>query len=65
VLSSFGWRDCFIATAKELRPVSRKIQPLSVYLGALGMTGMTAWAGLKLVEVKAGDIVYISGAAGA
>jgi len=41
------------------------IQPLSIYLGALGMTGMTAWAGLNLVEVKAGDVVYISGAAGA
>jgi hypothetical protein len=48
-----------------LHPVSREIQPLSVYLGALGMTGMTAWAGLNLVEVKAGDVVYISGAAGA
>jgi len=33
--------------------------------GALGMTGMTAWAGLNLVEVKAGDVIYISGAAGA
>ena len=65
VLSNFGWRECFIASAKELHPVSRKIQPLSVYLGALGMTGLTAWAGLKLVGVKAGDIVYISGAAGA
>jgi hypothetical protein len=29
------------------------------------MTGMTAWAGLNLVDVKAGDVVYISGAAGA
>jgi hypothetical protein len=29
------------------------------------MTGMTAWAGLNLVEVKAGDVIYISGAAGA
>jgi hypothetical protein len=26
---------------------------------------MTAWAGLTMVDVKAGDIVYISGAAGA
>ena len=29
------------------------------------MTGMTAWAGVNLVEVKAGDVIYISGAAGA
>lgn len=65
VTSNLGWREYFIASPRELHPVSREVQPLSVYLGALGMTGMTAWAGLKLVEVKAGDVVYISGAAGA
>ncbi len=65
VASNFGWREYFVATPEDLHPVSREIQPLSVYLGALGMTGMTAWAGLNLVEVKAGDVVYISGAAGA
>jgi len=51
VVSNFGWRDYFTASPKELHPVSREAQPLSVYLGALGMTGMTAWAGLNLVEV--------------
>jgi len=65
VSSNLGWRECFVASPKELRLVSREIQPLSVYLGALGMTGMTAWAGLNLVEVKAPDVVFISGAAGA
>ena len=65
VTSNFGWRESFIASPKDLHPVSREIQPLSVYLGALGMTGMTAWAGLNLVEVKAGDVIFISGAAGA
>jgi NADPH-dependent curcumin reductase CurA len=65
VTSSRGWREYFIASSKELHPVSRDIQPLSVYLGTLGMTGMTAWVGLNLVEVKAGDVVFISGAAGA
>jgi len=65
VTSSFGWREYFTASPKDLHPVSRDFQPLSVYLGALGMTGMTAWVGLNLVEVKAGDVVFISGAAGA
>lgn len=65
VTSNFGWRECFIAAPMELHPVSVEIQPLSTYLGALGMTGMTAWAGLNLVEVKSGDVVFISGAAGA
>jgi NADPH-dependent curcumin reductase CurA len=65
VLSSRGWRECFIAAPQDLRPVDSRNQPLSVYLGVLGMTGMTAWAGLQLVNVQAGDIIYISGAAGA
>jgi NADPH-dependent curcumin reductase CurA len=65
VTSNYGWREYFIATPQELHPVSRNIQPLSVYLGALGMTGLTAWAGLHLVDVKADDVIFISGAAGA
>jgi NADPH-dependent curcumin reductase CurA len=65
VTSFFGWREYFAASSVDLHLVDRAIQPLSVYLGVLGMTGMTAWAGLDLVEVKAHDVVYISGAAGA
>ncbi|MFA5262727.1 MAG: NADP-dependent oxidoreductase [Opitutaceae bacterium] len=65
VTSDFGWREYFIASPRDLHPVSREIEPLSAYLGALGMTGMTAWVGLNLVDVKADDVVYISGAAGA
>ena len=65
VTSSYGWREYFIATPPELHPVSRDLQPLSVYLGALGMTGLTAWAGLHLVDIKAEDTIFISGAAGA
>lgn len=65
VTSNLGWREYFIAAPKELHSVSREIQPLSVYLGVLGMTGMTAWVGLNLVEVKGGDVIFISGAAGA
>ena len=65
VTSNFGWREYFVASPKELYPVSREMGRLSVYLGVLGMTGMTAWAGLNLVQVKAGDVIFISGAAGA
>jgi len=65
VTSRFGWREAFIAAPTELHAVNKAVQPLSVYLGTLGMTGMTAWAGLTMVEVKAGDVIYISGAAGA
>jgi len=65
VVSNFGWREYFITAPDQLHSVSREVQPLSVYLGTLGMTGMTAWVGLNLVEVKGGDVIYISGAAGA
>jgi NADPH-dependent curcumin reductase CurA len=65
VTSQHGWREAFIATPDELHGVTKAVEPLSVYLGILGMTGMTAWAGLTMVEVKAGDVIYISGAAGA
>ncbi|CAN5898865.1 NADP-dependent oxidoreductase [soil metagenome] len=65
VTSRFGWREAFIVAPAELHAVNKAVQPLSVYLGTLGMTGMTAWAGLTMVEVKAGDVIYISGAAGA
>ena len=65
VTSGCGWRESFIAAPKELYPVRREVQPLSVHLGALGMTGLTAWAGLNLINLKLSDVVFISGAAGA
>jgi NADPH-dependent curcumin reductase CurA len=65
VTSQLGWREYVIASPKDLHPVSRAVPSLSIYLGALGMTGMTAWVGLNLVDVKAGDVIFISGAAGA
>ncbi len=40
--------------------------PASAYLGALGMPGLTAYVGLtRIAEVREGDTVFISGAAGA
>ena len=65
VTSRYGWREVFMTEPKELNRVDSSAQPLSVYLGTLGMTGMTAWAGLSMAAVKAGDVIYISGAAGA
>lgn len=65
VVSNCGWRERFAASPKDLHLVDAAMRPLSAYLGALGMTGMTAWAGLKLAEIKAGDVVFVSGAGGA
>lgn len=65
VTSRYGWREAFIAKPGELHGVDKAVEPRSVYLGTLGMTGMTAWAGLTMVDVRAGDVIYLSGAAGA
>jgi NADPH-dependent curcumin reductase CurA len=65
VMSMRGWREHFVAPARDLRAVDPRVQPLSAYLGLLGMPGLTAWVGLNLVDVKAGDRVFVSGAAGA
>jgi hypothetical protein len=65
VQSTRGWRDAFVAPAAELRKMDPGVQPLSLYLGVLGMTGLTAWVGLKLAELKPTDRVFVSGAAGA
>ncbi len=65
VSSRLGWRECFVAGARDLRVVDRDVRPLSAHLGVLGMTGLTAWAGLRLVDVKAGMRVFVSSAAGA
>ncbi|MEM6652484.1 MAG: NADP-dependent oxidoreductase, partial [Pseudomonadota bacterium] len=40
--------------------------PESAFLGIAGMPGLTAYAGiLRVAELKAGDVVFVSGAAGA
>ena len=52
--------------ARGLTKVDPKLAPLPVYMGALGITGLTAYFGLLEVgKAKAGDTVVVSGAAGA
>ena len=66
VLHGQGWRDVAQGPASQFSPLPDTALPLSVFLGAAGMTGLTAYAGLKRVAgLKEGDVVFISGAAGA
>ena len=65
VMSMFGWREYFVSGTKGIQKLDPQIEPKSAWLGVLGVTGLTAWAGLNLVDVKAGDRVFVSGAAGA
>lgn len=66
VLHGLGWREYAVVDAKRTVKVDPEAAPLSAYLGVLGMTGMTAYAGLLEVgSFKEGDAVFVSGAAGA
>ena len=66
VLSGLGWCEQGVSDARRLRKVDPEIAPPSTALGVLGMPGLTAWVGLvDIGAVKEGDVMYVSGAAGA
>ncbi|MFE0027348.1 NADP-dependent oxidoreductase [Amycolatopsis sp. NPDC059021] len=66
VLHQYGWRTHAVVDAKHAVKVDASVAPLSAYLGVLGMPGLTAYSGLlESAEFKAGDTVFVSGAAGA
>jgi NADPH-dependent curcumin reductase CurA len=66
VLHGLGWREYAVLDAKHSVKVDPNVAPLGAYLGVLGMPGLTAYAGLlATAEFKEGDVVFVSGAAGA
>ncbi|MER6983145.1 NADP-dependent oxidoreductase [Streptomyces carpinensis] len=66
VLHFGGWREYAAVDAGHAVKVDPEAAPLSTYLGVLGMTGLTAYAGLlRTASFKEGDVVFVSGAAGA
>ena len=61
-----GWQEYGISDGKDLQPLKRRNFPLSVYLGAVGMPGVTAWIGLlRIGQPRAGETVVVSAASGA
>jgi NADPH-dependent curcumin reductase CurA len=66
VVSQLGWRDSGVVDGNRLRKIDPALAPPSTALGALGMPGFTAWVGLvDIGQVKEGETLYVSGAAGA
>ncbi len=66
VAGNFGVQQYAISDGKGVRKVDTRLVPLTTYLGALGMPGMTAYFGLLDVgRPKAGETVVVSAAAGA
>jgi NADPH-dependent curcumin reductase CurA len=69
VVGMGGWQQYSVVDANQpgaLRKVDTTHVPLSHYLGAVGMPGVTAWYGLvKIIAPKAGETMVISAATGA
>jgi NADPH-dependent curcumin reductase CurA len=67
VLTDAAWRDVAVLDGRHVRqlPATEDL-PLTYSLGVLGMPGLTAYAGLfRVAAFRAGDAVFVSGAAGA
>ncbi len=64
-----GWQEMAVLDARQpgmVRKVDASRVPLSAFLGAVGMPGVTAWVGLNhIIEPKAGETVVVSAASGA
>ena len=64
-----GWQELAVLDARQpgmVRKVDASHIPLSAFLGAVGMPGVTAWVGLNhIIEPKAGETIVVSAASGA
>jgi NADPH-dependent curcumin reductase CurA len=64
-----GWQEHALVDATQrgvLQKVDTRQVPLSAYLGAVGMPGVTAWYGLvKIIDPQPGQTVTVSAASGA
>ncbi|RLK12352.1 hypothetical protein DER29_5630 [Micromonospora sp. M71_S20] len=66
VLHGLGWREYALLDARAARKVDPDLAPVTAYLSVLGMTGLTAYAGLlEVAGMKPGETVFVSAAAGA
>ncbi|MDR3480110.1 MAG: NADP-dependent oxidoreductase [Burkholderiaceae bacterium] len=66
VVGMQGWAEMGVAEGSMLRKVDTAHVPLSAYLGAVGMPGMTAWYGLTQIMLpKPGETIVVSAASGA
>lgn len=66
VVGMLGWSEIGVSDGSLLKKVDTTRIPLSAYLGAVGMPGMTAWYGLnQIIRAQPGQTVAVSAAAGA
>lgn len=66
VVGMSGWQEVGVSDGRGMQKVDTRRIPLSAYLGAVGMPGVTAWYGInKVIYPKPGQTVVVSAASGA
>jgi NADPH-dependent curcumin reductase CurA len=60
-----GMRDETVVPARETWPAHMEGIPEQAFIGLLGHTGATAYFGFRAAEPKSGEVIFVSGAAGA
>jgi NADPH-dependent curcumin reductase CurA len=66
VMSMHGWREGWTASAEGITKIDTNLLPAEAYLGIAGLTGMTAYVGIKkLIDLKEGETLWMSAGAGA
>lgn len=66
VKSTNGWREAYNAPAGQLTLVTPDGLPPEAYMASAGPIGLTAYVGLvRAAEMRPGDVVFVSAAAGA
>ena len=65
VLSHVGWQEWGVQPARHVRRLDPSRAPVSTAIGALGMPGFTAYAGLKVIgRPRPGETVVVAAATG-
>lgn len=58
------WADLQVMSVSSVERVPNGIVPPSLVLGVLGRSGLTAWVGVQLSGLKAGETLLVSAASG-
>ncbi|MFD6858763.1 NADP-dependent oxidoreductase [Rhodococcus sp. NPDC060090] len=66
VKHEYGWREHSLVPAGECTVLAHDDLAPADHLGPMGIPGMTAWVGCeRIARIEAGDVVFVSSAAGA
>ncbi len=66
VMSMYGWREGWTAPTAGVTKIDADLLPPEAYLGVAGLTGMTAYVGIKeMIGLKPGETLWMSAGAGA